>query len=327
VRVLVTGASGFVGGALLRRAQAAGRASHWLGIGRRPLSDPGFGYLQHDLAEPLPEFGAPFDAVVHCAARATPWGTTAQYRRDNIEATRQLIDWCERHGRPRLLYVSSSSVFYRSGDQFDLTEDSPIGPAFVNHYAASKHAGEQLVRQYRGASLTLRPRAVFGPGDTVLFPRILAAARRGKLPLLVRGDGRPAIGDLVYIDTLSDGLLGALDRPHLAGAINLTNAEPVALEGLLLQVLSGLGLPTPRRRVRVGVAMAGAALLETAWRALPCVLTGEPPITRFGVGVLAWSKTFDVRRQLTALGPPSVSIAEGVQRFITWQLAQLERGP
>lgn len=321
MRVLVTGASGFVGGALLRRAGTASTQA-WLGVGRRTLDAPGFAYLRHDLSQPL-ALDERFDVVVHAAARATPWGSTAQYRRDNVEATRLLVDWCERHGRPRLLYLSSSSVFYRAGDQFDLTEDAPIGPQFVNRYAASKYAGEQCVRQYGGNHLILRPRAVFGPGDTVLFPRILAAARRGRLPLLVRADGRAAVGDLIYIDTLSDYLLRAIARPELTGAINLTNAEPVALEALLLSVLRGLGLPQPRRRVAVRTAMAGAALLEASWRALPCLLTGEPPITRFGVGVLAWSKTFDVRHQLATLGPPSVAMSDGLAAFIAWQRAQL----
>lgn len=326
MRVLVTGASGFVGGALLARAGTA-VTRDWLGVGRRPLVEPGFRYLAHDLAQPLPAPTAPFDAVLHGAARASPWGSAAQYRRDNVDATRLLVEWCERHGRPRLLYVSSSSVFYRSGDQFGLTEASPIGPRFVNQYAASKFAGEQCVRRYRGDWLILRPRAVFGPGDTVLFPRILAAARRGRLPMLVRADGRPAIGDLIYVDTLSDYLLRALATPDLRGAVNLTNAEPVALEALLLQVLRGLDLPAPQRRVQVRTALAGATALEVVWRVLPCLLTGEPPITRFGVGVLAWSKTFDVTRMRATLGAPSVSITDGVDAFVRWQRAQLAARP
>jgi nucleoside-diphosphate-sugar epimerase len=313
-RILVTGASGFVGGRFVARFRD--RPDLLLhGVGRRALPDPG--YTAVDLSRPFDLAFEP-DVVIHAAARAAPWGTAAEYHRDNVEATRQVIDFCRRSPRrPRLIYVSSSSVFYRPGPQLGLTESSPIGPRFVNRYAASKYEGEQRVREYDGPWLIVRPRAVFGPGDTVLFPRLLAAAKAGRLPLFV-GDPQagPAIGDLIYIDTLADYLLRAVERPALTGAYNLTNAEPVAIQAFLLDLFARLGLPAPRRRVAIRTALWAAGLTEAAWAFLR--LRGEPPITRFGVGVFAWSKTFDVRRALADLGPPSVPIAAGVEAFVRW---------
>jgi nucleoside-diphosphate-sugar epimerase len=319
LNVLVTGASGFIGGSFVTRfRQRAGLAIH--GVGRRPLADPD--YTACDLSRPFALAFRP-DVVIHAAARASPWGTAAEYRRDNVEATRRVIDFCLRTGRPRLIHVSSSSVFYRPGPQLGLTEASPIGPRFVNRYAATKAAAERLVEDYPGAWLIVRPRAVFGPGDTVLFPRILTAARRGRLPLLV-ARGEPAVGDLIYIDTLTDYLLAAATRTDLHGAYNLTNAQPVPIQEFLLDVLARLDLPAPRRRVSLRSAMLAAGLAEAAWRVLR--LRGEPPVTRFGVGVLAWSKTFDVSRALADLGPPSVSIADGVEAFVRWQRGQGRAG-
>ena len=315
MRILVTGASGFVGGAFMARFRdRPGLLLH--GIGRRRLNDDH--YTSLDLAEP---FELPFvpDVVLHAAARATLWGRRRDYERDNITTTRNVIDFCRRHGSPRLIYVSSSSVFYRSGHQLGLTEASPIGPHFANDYAATKYAGEVLVRAYPGSSVIVRPRAVFGPGDTVLFPRILKAARAGRLPRLV-AEGPPAIGDLIYIDTLVDYLMAVAVRPAAADAYNLTNNEPIVIQDFLLAVFARLGLPAPTRRVSVRTAMAAAAVTEAVYRVLG--LAGEPPITRFGVGVLAWSKTFDITRALTDLGPPSVSLAEGVGAFVQWQKAQ-----
>jgi nucleoside-diphosphate-sugar epimerase len=309
-RILVTGASGFVGGRFMARFRD--RPDLILhGVGRRPLADPA--YTSVDLSRPF-ELAFEPDVVIHAAARAAPWGTAADYRRDNVEATRQVIDFCRsRPHRPRLIYVSSSSVFYRPGPQLGLTEDSPIGPRFMNRYAATKYAGELLVREYEGPWLIVRPRAVFGPGDTVLFPRLFAAARAGRLPLFT---GPPAVGDLIYIDTLADYLLRAVERPELSGAYNLTNAEPVEIQPFLLDLFARLGLPAPRRRVSVRAALLAAGLTEAAWTLLR--LKGEPPVTRFGVGVLAWSKTFDVRRALADFGPPSVSIADGLEAFVRW---------
>jgi 2-alkyl-3-oxoalkanoate reductase len=286
------------------------------GVARRKLSLAN--YLSVDLSQP---FDLPFrpDVVIHAAARASPWGTAREYVTQNVEATRQVIRFCEQQGLPKLLYVSSSSVFYRNEHQFDLTEESPIGPAFVNQYAATKYAGEELARTYAGEHLILRPRAVFGPGDTVVFPRILVAARQGRLPQFIP-DGQPAIGDLVYIDTLCDYLLKAATQTTPHKAYNLTNAKPVELQALVLTVLERLGIPAPRRQFKVSTAMRLATLTEWTYRLFR--LAGEPPITRFGVSVFAYSKTFDTTRMLTDLGEPSVSLDEGIDRFITWQKAQ-----
>ena len=210
-------------------------------------------------------------------------------------------------------------MFYRHQHQFGLTEQSPIGPRFVNEYAATKHAGEQLVRRYAGKHVIVRPRAVFGPGDTVLFPRILRAARMGQLPLFTQR-GPPAQGDLIYIDNLCDYLYEAAVREDVTGDFNLTNSQPVVIQDYLAGILNRLGLRPPIRRVPVRLAMHVARAVELAYRVLR--LKDEPPVTRFGVSVFAYSKTFNVRKAVRVLGPPAVSIEEGTDRFIHWQQAQ-----
>jgi nucleoside-diphosphate-sugar epimerase len=206
-RVLITGSSGFIGGHLFDRFRAMG----WdvTGIGRRPVAKPG--YVAHDLTRPLPidldrqsnGVDASFDVVIHGAARSSPWGSRREFERQNVLATKHVLDYCAAHGSPRLVFISSSSVFYRAGHQLGITEETPLPENAVNHYAATKQEAEALVKQYRGPWVIARPRAVFGPGDTVLLPRILHAAREGRLPLLVGKDG-PAVGDLIYIDNLVD---------------------------------------------------------------------------------------------------------------------------
>jgi nucleoside-diphosphate-sugar epimerase len=316
VNILVTGASGFVGGAYFNRFRdRPGLVLH--GVGRRSLAMPG--YTAVDLSRPFDIDFDP-DVVLHAAALASPWGTRAEYQRQNVDATRHVIDYCRRHGMPRLVYVSSSSVFYRDGDQFGITEASPIGPQFVNDYAATKHAGERLAEGYPGEWCIVRPRAVFGPGDTVLFPRILEAARRGRLPFIDNG-GAPAVGDLIYIDTLCDYLHAAATSPQAPRrAFNLTNNQPVAILPFLFDVFDRLGIPRPTRTVSLRTAMLAARAGEAIYRVLR--LSGEPPVTRFGVGVFAWSKTFDVSRAMAAFGPPSTSLEHGVERFVEWQRAQ-----
>jgi nucleoside-diphosphate-sugar epimerase len=133
------------------------------------------------------------------------------------------------------------------------------------------------------------------------------------------------VGDLIYIDTLCDYLHAAVNNSEVSGrALNLTNNQPVAIWPFLLDVFERLGLPRPTRRVSLRSAMLGARVSEGLYRLLR--LPGEPPITRFGVGVFAWSKTFDVSRALATFGPPSVSLEEGVERFVAWQRQQGTQG-
>ena len=326
MRVLVTGASGFVGG---RVCALVGPDDEVVATGRRPAEalrpgglPPGTTYLQADLADLRGELpGLPWrpDAVVHAAARATPYALRRDYERDNVEATGRIVALCEALGRPRLVHVSSSSVLYRDGDQLGMAEDAPVGPRFANAYARTKAAAEGVVRGYAGSWVVARPRAVFGPGDTVLVPRIVAAARVGRLPLL-GGRDTPAVGDLVYVDNLATMLLTLARRPDLTGTYHLCDGAPVELQAVLLEVLERLGVPLPTRTLPIPVALAAGRLLETLWRVGR--LRGEPPVTRYGIGVLAWSKTYDPTRMLTDLGRPAVSTAEGIARYVAWQREQ-----
>lgn len=320
MRLLVSGASGFVGGRLVELAIEAGHEV--IGIGRRRLDRDD--YLSVDLGRTpvgdLPDLPWEPDAVIHCAARATPYASRKDYERDNVTATRTVVAWCQQLGSPRLVHVSSSSVLYRDGDQLDLTEDSPLPDRFANDYARTKAASEQIVRGYGGSWVIARPRAVFGPGDTVLFPRIIAAAKAGRIPRLT-GRSSPAVGDLIYVDNLADHLLQLAARPELGDVYHLTNAEPVEIQAMLLDVITRLGFDPPTREVSVATAMRAAGVLERTWRLLH--LPGEPPITPYGVGVLSWSKTFVPDRMLRDLGEPKVSVAEGVERFVAWQREHL----
>ncbi|WP_193213873.1 NAD-dependent epimerase/dehydratase family protein [Luteolibacter marinus] len=311
-RILVTGASGFVGGSFCRRF--ADRDDLEIrGLGRRATELPG--YVRADLTRPLELDWTP-DVVIHAAARSSPWGSLAEFRLQNVTATRHVRDFCVARGVPKLIYISSSSVFYRECDQEGMTEDSPIGPGYVNHYARTKSEGEEVVRGFPGSWCILRPRAVFGAGDTVLFPRILRAAREGRMAAISR-PGPPATGDLICIESLCDYLLRAAIDPAVDGEINLTNNQPVEIQAFIADIFRRLDIPPPTRRISRDRALVIATLIEWFYKGFRS--TTEPPITRFGIGVLGYSKTFDVAKCLRVLGPPSVSLEEGVDRFIRWQ--------
>jgi len=309
MKILITGASGFVGSALWSACKNRG----WevLALGRRPLASPA--YRQVDLSLPL---DLPFrpDAVIHLAARSSPWGKRKDFLRQNVTATQNVVKFCINNKVPHLLYVSTSAVLYRNEHQLAMDETTPAPAIAINEYARTKYEGEKIVEGYAGTWSILRPRAVFGPGDTVVFPRILRAAQQGRLPLIE--SDVIVQGDLIYIDTLVEYIARAVER-KTTGLYHLTNNQPVPILSFLSDVFKQLGLPQPTRRVSAQRAMRLAGLIEGLYRAAPFL--GEPPITRFGVSVFAYSKTFNVAKALRDLGPPSISVDEGVVRFIDWQ--------
>ena len=249
--------------------------------------------------------------------RAPHRGARARNMNGRTDATRHVIDYCRRHDLPRLVYVSSSSVPTATEISSASPRTSPIGPQFVNDYAATKHAGERLAAAYPGEWSIVRPRAVFGPGDTVLFPRIL---RRYGATSAAHRQRRRAGG------WRSDLYRHAVRLPHAQPrvlaprrAFNLTNNQPVPILPFLFASSNDWGYRARHGR-SAAHGDAGGARREAIHRLLR--LSGEPPVTRFGVGVFAWSKTFDVSRAIAAFGPPSTSLEHGVERFVEWQRAQ-----
>lgn len=317
MNILVTGASGFVGGAIARYLRQRGH--HVTGLSRRPpRSEAADRAVLHDLAHPAPECG-PFDVVVHAAALSAPWGRPAAFDTANIHGTSHALAIAALSGA-RFILISSSSVLYAPGDQQDLLEEPAPATRPVNDYARSKRAAEALTVAYTGSWAILRPRAVYGVGDTVLFPRI---ARAAKLRLLPRFQQEiMAQGDLVSIDTLVRQVARAAEG-EARGFFHLIDPAPVKIQTFVTHVLTQLGLPGPTLTISPSFARKTASGLEAVSRR-----TGwwEPPLTTFGVEVFTTTKTFDDRHTRAVLGPPDIPTELAIDRFRRWWQAGSQLG-
>jgi nucleoside-diphosphate-sugar epimerase len=183
----------------------------------------------------------------------------------------------------------------------------------VNDYAATKRASEEEARRFAGDVFIARPRAIFGPGDRQLLPRFLAAARRGSLPLL---RGGKAVTDLTFVDSFSDALLAMAQAPAtLAGTYNISQGQPIAVRSLAERLLGGLGVAVRWRTLPAPLAFAGARLIETLARLDP--LHREPPVTAYGLGLLSYSLTLDLRQAREKLGwHPPIDLDAALERTI-----------
>jgi nucleoside-diphosphate-sugar epimerase len=327
VACLVTGATGFVGGALARRLHAAG--ARVTAQGRRAAEmRAGVRYVRGDLADPTVAEAACAGQqfVFHCAVLAAPWGAYKDFYRANVVATENVTASARRAGAARLIHVSTPSLYFADQPRRNVREDDPLPARQLTAYADTKRLAEQVVAEAQAAGLatiSVRPRAIFGPGDTTIFPRLLRQVARGRLRVIGPGTN---LADFTYIDNVVDGLLLCAHAPAatLGRTYNLTNGEPQLLWPLIARVCAALGYPPPKRHVSLGAALALAGAVELAY-----TLFGrgaEPPLTRYSVRMLALDATLDISAARRDLGyAPRVSVDEGLERFIAWWRAEPKR--
>jgi nucleoside-diphosphate-sugar epimerase len=323
MRILVTGATGFLGGAVVHTLAAHGHRVLATGRNRASggrLSAAGIRFESADLRDvsAVRNLCEGMEAVVHCAALSSPWGPASAFVRSNVEATDAVIAACHARGVRHLVHVSTPSL-YMDGRDRELVHEDDVLPPPINHYAATKRVCEEHVRgaSSRGLeSIILRPRAIFGPGDATIFPRVLRALETGRLPMI--GDGNNRV-DLTYIDNAVQAVVCALGAPSHAWGLtyNISNGEPVLLWDVLRWLCDELELPRPRGRLpRWAGHLLGGALesFHRVWRP-----SAEPKLTRYSVQVLACTMTLDIRRAREHLGyVPRVSVQQGLERFVGW---------
>ncbi len=232
------------------------------------------------------------DVVMHCGGLSSAWGSAAAFHAANVAGTRNVVTAARRHGVRRFVFISTPSVYFDFSARLDVGEDAPLARRPVNAYAASKIAAEGVVRAAMRdglAAVIVRPRAIVGPGDTALLPRLLRVAARGRVPLI---DGGAALIDLTYVDNVVDALVAIAAAPgHVDGrTYNVTNGEPRTVAALLRHITAALRLQARFVAGAVRRRHSGAAsALEAIARALPG--RPEPPLTRYMVGVLGRSQS------------------------------------
>lgn len=302
MRIAVTGASGFVGGAVA--TSLADDGHEVLGFGRTPggWSHPLGRYRLWDIAAgPLSGEGE-FDAVVHCAALADDWAPLAESMRVNLAGTRHVV---ASFPGARIVHLSTSSVYDAFTPTVNARESEAPVTRFLASYAESKSFAELEVAG-RDAVI-LRPHAVYGPGDTTLLPRVLAAVRRGRLVL---PEGARVLHSLTHIDNLVDAVRRGLDGP--VGTYNVADAEPVVLADVIDGFLRRRGVAARIVRMPYPLAFRAAGLAEGAAR----IRGSRPRVTRYAVSQLGLERTLDISAARERLGyAPGPTRLEGAEHW------------
>jgi len=252
--------------------------------------------------------------VVHAGALSTIWGPWDDFYQTNVLGTKYVLDACRQVGMQRLVYVSSPSIYAAPKDQLAIKESDAPEENNLNNYIHSKLASEKLFKDYPDVpSIILRPRGLFGIGDTSILPRVINLSQKIGIPLI--GDGRQLM-DMTCVENVALAIRLALEAPEAKGEFyNITNGEPRAFRDLLEESLKGLGYPIKYRKIPASLLAVIASSLEFLYKSLN--LKGEPPLTRYTYYLLRYSQTLDISKAERELGyRPKISISEGIEQYV-----------
>lgn len=321
MKILITGATGFAGGYLLRYLSDNYGIENVHGTGRShskaaKLSDEGFTIKVGDLVDP--EFVnsqlTSYDLIVHCAAKSSVWGSYDSFYKANVVATKNLLEVI--NSEHQLIYISTANIYFNFQNRRSVFEDDILPDTFNNHYAATKYKAEQLVLAHQKEAFVtvLRPRAILGVGDTVVFPRLLRAHKEGRLRLI--GNGENEI-DFTSIKNLCYAVKLCIEKKEIANReiYNVTNGDTINLWDEIKSVLSSVGLSTELKSAPYFLAFLIAKFHEFK----TSEHSHEPAMTCYGVGVLNYSISLNIDKITNELGyKPIENSKQTLEDFVSW---------
>jgi 2-alkyl-3-oxoalkanoate reductase len=322
LRAVVTGGGGFLGSKIVSMLLEEGWAVRNFSRNEYPeLRSQGVVCHQGDLTDRQSVCDAlqDVDVVFHVAAKAGIWGSYSEYHAANVTGTRNVIDACQRNRVARLVYTSTPSVAFGGHDVRNANEDEPLPGKHLAPYIATKAEAERLVLNANSrtlATVALRPHLIWGPGDTQLFPRIVARRVANRLMLVGAGDN---LIDSTFIDNAARAHLDAAKRlkpgsPVAGRAYFISQGDPRPVRYLINALLDTAGLPPVKRSVPLPVAYLAACFLEAGYRLFH--IASEPPATRLSVLEMGRDHYFDISAARRDFGyHPAVSIEEGIERM------------
>lgn len=325
---LVTGATGLLGSHIVEQLRRRGRSVRALvrfGSDVRWLKEQGVELVEGDLTHRASVERAceGMQCVYHAAARVGDWGPWEDFLKVTVDGTRHILDAAEKAGVPRLIYVSSISVYgHRNEPGLVIDETEPLGVKVHkwSYYTRAKVIAEnELWRRHAAGSrvkyTVIRPSWLYGPRDRATVARLAALIRGGKAKLL--GDGSNRL-NVVYAGNVAEACILAADNPKAVGqAFNCSNDGELTQRQYFDLLADALHAPRVTATVPFTVAYGAAFCLECLGHLLRW--KKPPMITRYAVWLMGRQTYFSTDKARRELGwTPTVSYEEGIARTMRW---------
>jgi nucleoside-diphosphate-sugar epimerase len=312
----VTGGSGFIGSHLIRRLRKDGWTVKALSRSDRSaeaVAELGADPVRGDLSDPesIAAGAQGCEVAFHLAAHLGDSGPWEEFERDNVEGTRNVLAGSVKAGVLRFAHCGTEAALMAGQPLVEVDETAPLRPDSPAPYPATKAQAEQAVRDANRdgfETVVLRPRFVWGAGDTTLLPGMVQAVKSGRFAW-VGGGGQ--LTATTQVDNVVEGLLLAAEKGSPGEAYFVTDGEPVVFREFVSALLETQDVEPPKRTMPRWLGHALAAAGEPAWRFLP--LPGSPPLPRFTYWILTQECTIDDSKARRELGyTPIVSRQEGL---------------
>ncbi len=309
----VTGGSGFIGGRLIRRLVRDGFAVKALArsdSSAAKVREVGAESVMGDLDDvaAMTDGARGCEYAFHAAASLGDWGRREDFVRGNVTGTENALRACRDAGVRRFVHVGTEAALLVGQPLVNADETVPLRPDSKAHYCATKAMAERAVLDANGdgfETVVLRPRLVWGPGDTTIVPALKEAVHKGRFSWIGGGKHRTST---THVDNVVEGLVLAATKGKPGNAYFVTDGDPVVFREFITELMATAGVEMPNRSAPVFVAKPLAGAAEGLWRVSR--RKSAPPLTRLAVWLSALECTIDITKAQTKLGYQPVTTIE-----------------
>lgn len=253
------------------------------------------------------------DYVIHCGALSTVWGKREDFINTNVNGTMNLVESCRKNKVKRFVYVSSPSIYAGKMDRTNIKENDYDENNKLNYYIESKILAEKELDKNRDVNwVIIRPRGLFGIGDTSIIPRLIRVNSKIGLPIFNKGKNYV---DMTCVENVAHALRLCLESEKAVGNIyNITNGEPQCFKDLLEELFDKLGVKPKYMFININVIYFISCLIELFYKTFR--IYKEPMLTKYNVCTLGYSQTLDITKAKKDLKyKPIITLSEGIEKY------------
>lgn len=319
MRVFITGASGFIGHALMQECFQRQWDVRVLQHNRRPAaettSEQKDDVVAGDITNPgsLEGLFEGVDILFHCAAAlGASVLTESDFFRINAEGTKNVLQAAKDAGVPKIVHFSSAGVLGLVKKGEVANEDYPSNPQ--NSYDRSKLEGENIARRFAEEGMDIvivRPGWVYGPGDRRTF-KLLKAISKKRFILVTKGE---ASQTPVHIDDLVDGVFLCAEKGQRGHIYHIAGREVLPVKDIVITIASATGSKIPPISLPLMPVKLAASILERTF----ALFKKEAPLTRGKLSFFIHPKPLAILKAKKELGyAPKINFSEGISQTVEW---------
>ncbi len=329
MHVLITGGSGFLGGHIVDSAinkgyrvraivRPSSNCNHLQSLGNNVEIFTGNMYEMEFLTTATKNI----DAIIHCLAHVSDAGSWNLFYETNVMITSKLITAAKNNHVKRFIFISSPSVVSELKDQVNIDENYPYPRKFLNYYCETKAIAEQLVLKQNSEhflTCALRPRGIWGPRDYAGFmPKILNKIKNGKLKNFSKKQN--IYSSICYVKNAAIACTSALSASKIGGKVYfITDEQPVNIWKFANRLTEEFSTPAIRGNFPKWLITFALLIIEILWRVPYFRNNFSPPISRYSVGMLTYTATYNISRAKRDLAyEPALNLDEGLYQYKQW---------